>query len=51
MDMPIEMAHQKLLSANLQLIQNYYEKRQNGVRKSANKLYNGDTSFRGFREV
>ena len=52
MDMPIEMVYQKLLSANLQLIQNYYEKRQKGVRRQANDLYlHGNTSFRGFRAV
>jgi len=51
MDIPIHEAHPMLHSANSQLIENYYKKKMGKTIGQSYKLYNGDTSFRGFRAV
>lgn len=52
MDISTEEAHEALLSANTALVKNYLEKRGNRQINSATKMYlQGDTSFRGFRDV
>ena len=51
MDMPTEDAHRLLRFANFELIRNYFMKRMERSVSSCEKLYRGDTSFRGFRAV
>jgi len=51
MDMPTEDAHRLLRFANFELIRNYFMKRMERSVSSCEKLYRGDTLFRGFRAV
>jgi hypothetical protein len=52
MDMPTELAHEYLFRANKKLVENYLEKRMGRQVDAAARMYlNGDTSFRGFRDV
>jgi len=51
MDIPTHEAHPMLHYANSQLIENYYKKNMGKTIGQSYKLYDGDTSFRGFRAV
>lgn len=51
MDIATDEAHAALLDANSRLIKSYMEKRGDRQVRAARKLYSGDTSFRGFRDV
>lgn len=52
MDISTEEAHKHLHNANLALLQNYLQKRGEKQAEAARRMYlNGDTSFRGFRDV
>lgn len=41
--------HKALLRANTRLLENYYDKQKAAAIEQAERLYAGDTSFRGFR--
>ena len=51
MDISTKEAHRALYEANYNLIDNYYMKTKESVTHNAYRLYEGDTSFRGFRDV
>ncbi len=51
MDMSMEEAHKELKMANLVLYRNYLDNRWREMGRVTEKLYKGDTSFRGFRAV
>ncbi len=51
MDIPTHEAHPMLYYANSQLVENYYKKRMGKTIGQSYKLYDGDTSFRGFCTV
>ena len=44
-------AHDMLYAANSELIKNYYANKLDISLSAARKLYDGDTGFRGFRNV
>ena len=51
-DMTDSEFHEELLKANKTLMQHYYDSRlKEGIKAAENLYLNGDTSFRGFRDV
>ena len=51
MDISTEEAHQQLRNANRALQENYLHIRQNEFWDTTQRLYDGDTTFRGFRSI
>lgn len=51
MDIPTDVAHKKLYSANVRLLENYLQKRGEKTQKAARGMYFEGRAFRGFRSV
>jgi radical SAM superfamily enzyme YgiQ (UPF0313 family) len=51
MDIDTDTAHERLYDANMKLINRYHWENAHKMKSCAERLYAGDASFRGFREV